>query len=71
MKESENKIVFVAFRMDRQMFYKITKYIPEDMNLSEFIRQILFEKIGVLEEEERNTFLLEKEKSFNAQKKKD
>lgn len=54
MKESENKIVFVAFRMDRQMYYKITKYLPEDMTLSEFIHQILFEKIYELDHKPPN-----------------
>ena len=51
MKESENKIVIVGFRLDRQLYTRIRNQMPDDLRMSEFIRNILLEKIGCLEQE--------------------
>ena len=57
MKESENKIVIVGFRLDRCLYNRIRNQMPMDLTLSEFIRNILLEKVDCLEQDKIKVLL--------------
>ena len=46
MKESENKIVIIGFRLDRNLYYKIMNQMTKGETLSSFIRKSLLENIS-------------------------